>query len=231
MLPSEAARFGLSEEYWERLSEKDREMYRLFRPLRRAAYSVQHRILDIETTLGWLDEQAQNNGGQLELMPDFQRGHVWDRPRQVAFMQAAIRGTAPLEIRFNCPSWGGDVEETVVQGLNASGIQCIDGLQRLTALRDFVAGRFKVFNGYSLQDLEGTPFSFRRTGMAWTLEMFTIATRADLLQFYLDLNTGGVVHAPEEICRVTGLLDNAKEKPGRFRPRGAERVASWSPVQ
>ena len=129
----------------------------------------------------------------------------------------AMRGTAPLEIRFNCPSWGGDVEETVVQGLKASGIQCIDGLQRLTALRDFVAGRFKVFNGYTLQDLEGTSFSFRRTGMAWTLEMFTIATRADLLQFYLDLNTGGVVHASEEIRRVTGLLDNARKEAAGFQ--------------
>lgn len=105
----------------------------------------------------------------------------------------------------------------MVQGLKASGIQCIDGLQRLTALRDFVAGRFKVFNGYTLQDLEGTSFSFRRTGMAWTLEMFTIATRADLLQFYLDLNTGGVVHASEEIRRVTGLLDNARKEAAGFQ--------------
>lgn len=47
-------------------------------------------------------------------------------------------------------------------------------------------------------------------GTNWTMEVFNIASRADLLQFYLDLNSGGVVHTPEELSRVGGLLDEAR---------------------
>ncbi len=47
-------------------------------------------------------------------------------------------------------------------------------------------------------------------GAMWTMEMFNIASRADLLQFYLDLNSGGVVHTDDELARVGQLLAEAK---------------------
>ena len=52
--------------------------------------------------------------------------------------------------------------------------------------------------------------SFNRMGAMWTMEMFNIASRADLLQFYLDLNSGGVVHTDDELARVGQLLAEAK---------------------
>ena len=47
-------------------------------------------------------------------------------------------------------------------------------------------------------------------GAMWTMEMFNIASRADLLQFYLDLNSGGVLHTDDELARVGQLLAEAK---------------------
>ena len=207
---SPATRFGLSDEYWDRLSEKDRALYQEFRPLRRSIYAVQNKILHIERTLDQLARDASSQGGELELNPDFQRGHVWTQAKQAAFMEAVIRGTAPLTIRFNCPAWNGSLENGLVEGLNPHSVLCVDGLQRLTAMRDFVAGKFKVFGRYSMEDLEDTSFSFNRMGAMWTMEMFNIASRADLLQFYLDLNSGGVVHTDDELARVGQLLAEAK---------------------
>lgn len=223
---SDAARFGLSDEYWNSLSEKSRALYREFRPLRRSIYAVQNKILHIERTLENLARDAGSQGGELELNPDFQRGHVWTQAKQSAFMEAVIRGTAPMTIRFNCPAWNGSLEKGMVEGLNPHSVLCVDGLQRLTAMRDFVAGKFKVFDRYSVEDLEDTSFSFNRMGAMWTMEMFNIASRADLLQFYLDLNSGGVVHTADELARVGQLLVEAKgsaastTKPSRRQGKG-----------
>lgn len=210
----EALKYGVSGEYWGRLSERDRDMYREIRPLRKSSYTVNNRIANIERTLADLAQDAQSSGGELELNPDFQRGHVWSQDKQIAFIEAVMRGTAPMVIRFNCPSW---VEKPLdmVEGLNPASIQCVDGLQRLTAMREFVAGKFPIFEKYFMKDLEGSPFSLSRMDRTWVMEMFNIPTRKDLLQFYLDLNSGGVVHAPEELERVRGLLEESQAAPAK----------------
>ena len=83
---SDAARFGLS--------EKDRALYREFRPLRRSIYAVQNKILRIERTLENLARAAGSQVGELELNPDFQRGHVWTQAKQSA-LKEAWRPTTP----------------------------------------------------------------------------------------------------------------------------------------
>ncbi len=203
-----AAHFGLSERYWEQLSEKDRALYGEFRPLRKAAYMVQVPINRVEAALADLDDDARRQGGQLELIPDFQRGHVWTQDKQIAFMESVVRGVAPLVIRFNCPGWQGDASAALTD-MNPHSVVCIDGLQRLTAMREFMAGKFKIFDKYSVDDLDNTPFSFRRMGMMWSQEVFNFQKRSDLLQFYLDLNSGGVVHSDAELERVRGLHQEA----------------------
>ena len=203
----DAARHGLSDEYWNGLTEEGRAMYDIVRPLRKSVYAVQQPILMIERTLRQLDEDARGQGGSLQLNPDFQRGHVWDQPRQIAFLESVIRGVAPMNIRFNCANWDMKMVDKDCD-MNPDDIVCVDGLQRLTALRDFVAGKFKVFDRYTIKDLENTPFSFKRMQANWTMEIFDIKSRKDLLNFYLDINRGGVVHTEEELARVEALRDN-----------------------
>lgn len=215
---SAAERFGVSDDYWNRLSERDRALYEEIRPLRKSAYVVHHRINNIENTLREMDTDARSQRGKLELIPDFQRGHVWSQEKQIAFMETVARGMAPLVIRFNCPGWQGDAKAEGTD-MNPHSVQCIDGLQRLTAMREFVAGNFKIFGKYSIEDLDETPFSFRRLGMTWTLEMFNIQRRADLLQFYLDLNSGGVVHSDAELDRVRSLRQEALAQPTEAKPK------------
>lgn len=205
----EHAAFGLNMEYWDRMGEKEHQLYRDIRPLRSSAYAVHNPISSTERTLAALADDAASAGGVLDLCPDFQRGHVWSQEKQIGFMESVLRGVAPMVIRFNCPAWD-RLTKVECDGLNPHDILCVDGLQRLTAMRDFMAGKFKVFGKYEVSDLDGTPFAMNNTQFMWVLEMFTISSRADLLQFYLDLNRGGVVHSPEELGRVDGLLAQAR---------------------
>lgn len=68
----------------------------------------------------------------LELNPDFQRGNVWSEEQQIAYVEFFLRGgkTARV-IYFNCPSFNKVVSN------NNSPMVCVDGLQRLTAMRKF----------------------------------------------------------------------------------------------
>ena len=130
----------------------------------------------------------------LELNPDFQRGHVWDEPRQIAYVEYVLRGgLGSSEFRLNHPGWMKSWKGSFV---------LVDGLQRITALRRFLAGEIPAFGGYigEYEDPE-------------QLNMFTVAfrvndlrTRADVLRWYLEINTGGVVHTAEEIERVEEML-------------------------
>lgn len=85
--------------------------------------------------------------------------------------------------------------------------ECIDGLQRLTAVRKFLAGEFTVFGGLTAADLKGTPFDVSRFRFQFCVYEFV--SRSELLQFYLDLNTGGTVHSESELARVRQLLDDS----------------------
>lgn len=216
--PPRADDFGLSEEYWQRISARDRALYARIRPLRKAKYEASYHLGRIEEQLADLEEQARTMGASFELVPDFQRGHVWTREQQVAYMENLIRGHAPATILFNCPEAGspkGDIAPYTME--------CVDGLQRLTAMRAFMAGEIAVFGGLKAQDLKGTSFDPKR--IVWTLACLDFSRRADLLQYYLDINAGGTVHSAEELNRVAALRDQAQaspEKPRAARKAGAK---------
>ena len=223
-MATESTHYGLREDHWNSMSEKERELYRLVRPLRRATYRVDVPMGVVEDTLATFERDAKARKGNLELNPDFQRGHVWTQDKQVAYIENLFRGVAPRNIRFNCAGW--QQSEAEPGDLNPGDIVCVDGLQRLTAVRDFLDGKITIFDGKTREDLAGTGFDVSRLGSGWSLsmEMFQITNRADLLQFYLDINRGGVVHSDDELSRVQDLLEKAKlpelttpkkAKPGR----------------
>lgn len=201
---------GLSDEYWARLSPRDRELYCLVRPMPKSSYEVD---VPLDSLPRWLAEQAldcADAGGTLELCPDFQRGHVWSDAQRVAFVEAFLSNRAEAKIRFNAPGY---TDRGAKGDLVASTMQCIDGLQRLTALVDFVEGNSAVFGGLKASDLSGTAFSVKRYSVKVAVHEF--ANRAELLRFYLDINSGGTVHAEAELERVKGLLKSAENLPSR----------------
>lgn len=176
----------------------------IIRPLNTAKYEVEHDWRYIAKAL----KGYEADYGGLDLNPDFQRGHVWTSDQKRHFIENALRGVVAsggFVVQFNCPNWDNDN----YQGELPHGFQCIDGLQRITAIQDFINGEVRPF-GLSVEDLDGSSFSMRRSRFRLRIAVHDFQTKADLLKHYLDLNTGGTPHSAEEIDRVRGLLAKAQ---------------------
>lgn len=137
----------------------------------------------------------------LELNPDFQRGHVWTEKQQIAWLEFFFKGGKTSRvIYFNspefrkCSSEDRDLPPTIL---------CVDGLQRLTALRRFINNEIPIFGCY-LDDFEDKTVEMRKEYIEFNVN--SLQTRREVLQWYLDMNTGGTVHSDEEIRRVKALL-------------------------
>lgn len=136
-----------------------------------------------------------------DLNPDFQRGHVWTPDKQVAFVEFMLRGgTSARNIYFNCPGYQMGSHKNYV---------LVDGKQRLTAAVDFLHDKVSVFGGFVCSEFTDR---MPMTGPSFRWHVNDLATRAEVLQWYLDLNTGGVVHTSDEIEKVKRLLAEEKKR-------------------
>jgi hypothetical protein len=138
-----------------------------------------------------INHHLENN---LILEPDFQRGHVWDEPKQIAFVEYLLRrGRSGLIIYFNCPHYAmGERKDFVL----------VDGLQRITACLNFLNNKIKVFGNYYLEYEDKIS-----SDICLYFNVNELKTRKEVLRWYLELNTGGVLHTDEELNRVRILLD------------------------
>lgn len=135
----------------------------------------------------------------VDLDPDFQRGHVWDESKQRAYVEFVLRGgRSSRVIYFNAPGWNG-------RGPSGT-MQLVDGKQRLEAVRQFISNALPIFGGSMFSDFTDR---IRLVNHDFIFCVNDLATRREVLQWYLDLNTGGVVHTSKEIKKVKALL--AKE--------------------
>lgn len=178
----------------------------IINPLNTAEYEVDYGFRDVSQYL----TKMGNDWGGFDLCPDFQRGHVWTPMQQQRFVESVLRGTVSSSgflLQFNCPNW----ENDDYSGEMPLGFQCIDGLQRYTAVQAFVNGDIKPF-GLSPEDLSYSSFSINHYRFRIAVHCFQ--DRATLLSHYLDLNEGGTPHSQEELTRVRKLREvalNAKE--------------------
>lgn len=182
------------------LFANNKRLEAIIKPLRKSTYSCD---VDWRGIVRALDAWDKDYGG-LDLCPDFQRGHVWTEAQQLHYVENALRGVVPQSafiIQLNCPNW----DDENYKGDLPNGMQCIDGLQRLTAIQRLMLGQIEPF-GLSLEDLNHSSYSLKGSTYRFRIEMFSFQTRADLLKHYLDLNSGGTPHTAEEIERVKNLL-------------------------
>jgi len=178
----------------------------IIRPVSASKYETDILFSHIEAAL----KGYEADWGMLDMSPDFQRGHVWSEHQQHHFIENVLRGvvsTSGLVIQFNCPNWDHDA----YVGELPRGLQCIDGLQRITAVRKFTAGDMRPF-GLSVSDLEDSSFSIKRSIFRLRFAIHTFRTRAQLLRHYLDINTGGTPHSDSEIERVQKMMVGLKPK-------------------
>ncbi len=133
----------------------------------------------------------------LNMNPDFQRDYVWTEEQKTKYVEYVLKNpTSGLEIYFNHPNWMGSFEGEMV---------LVDGKQRLSAILDFFNNKIKVFGNY-LKEFEG-PVPF----ISLCFNVAKLQTRKEVLQWYLDFNTGGTYHTSEEIQKVKDLIKEEKE--------------------
>lgn len=166
-------------------------------------YSIDVPLSYLERTLA--DYREVYN---LELNPDFQRGNVWTVVQQVRWLEFFFKGGNSANIiRFNCPEFQGmgQYRELLVGEIRESHMVCVDGLQRLTAMLAFLNNKVKIFGIYfkDFEDKPGLNYSLR-------FNINGLQTRREVLQWYLDINSGGTVHTQKELERVRKLIAELK---------------------
>jgi hypothetical protein len=156
----------------------------------KAKYAIDVILSDTERIITrWEEEYG------LELCPEFQRGHVWTEQQRERYLEFLLRGGQSGPILFNHPGWMTSFKGSLV---------LVDGLQRLTAVLKFLRNETQAF-GYLLNEYgDGIPID-----VTLRFEVNNLRTHGEVLQWYVDLNSGGTVHTPEEIERVRHMIREA----------------------
>lgn len=135
----------------------------------------------------------------LELTPDFQRGHVWTTEQRIAYLEAKARrsiGHGVDLIRFSTRNWMRSSADP------DTPLLLVDGLQRITTARMFLADELPMFGRFYSQ-IQGP------MRLYWSFRFIINEglSHEDAIRWYLELNAGGTPHDPAEIARVRTLLE------------------------
>lgn len=133
----------------------------------------------------------------LDLNPEFQRLHVWTDAQKTAYVEYILQGgTSGREIYFNCNGWQSHYKGPFV---------LVDGKQRIDAVLQFLNDNIKAF-GLKCSQFEGRlPYT-----ASFNFNVNDLPTMKEVIQWYLEMNTGGTPHTKEEIAKAQALLENCK---------------------
>ena len=168
-----------------------------------------HRSTDVD----WRDLEAhlaREAEVGLDINPDYQRGHVWTPAQQVAYVEhILLGGETAREVMTVCVGRGTDDYVTARDGsISLRRYSLLDGLQRVTAVRAFVADAFPVLTsvdpaGFRWSQLDR---SIQRRDLSFSWRSLAVPTEADVIRLYLRLNSGGTPHSAAELDRVRAML-------------------------
>jgi len=147
----------------------------------------------------WINKCKEKDG--LQLNPKFQRGHVWNKDQQSAFIEFLLRGgKSGRTIYFNCPYW---MSVSTADGYN--DFVCVDGLQRTNAILAFMNNKVKAF-GLFYNQFEGKlPID-----IDVLINVNNLKTEKEVLTWYVEMNDGGTPHTKEEIEKVKKMIADCK---------------------
>lgn len=146
-----------------------------------------------------LEHWSEPGSAVINLDPEFQRCHVWTVEQQSRYIEYILSGgMSGRELYFNCAGWMKDFRGPFV---------IVDGKQRLQAVRQFLQNEVPIFNGLLYKNFTGRLPSSANFVMC----INDLNTDAEVLKWYLEMNTGGTPHTKEEIAKAKKLLQHAIE--------------------
>ena len=134
-----------------------------------------------------------------DLSPDYQRDHVWTIEQKSKYIEWILKGgMTGKDIYFNCPGW---------MSTYKGPLELVDGKQRVSAVLEFLDNKVKAF-GYYLNEItyQGN-INRLPTECYFDIYISNLSSRKEILQWYIDMNSGGTVHTSEEIARVNKMLE------------------------
>lgn len=139
------------------------------------------------------------DGGKLELDPPYQRGYVWTLEQKIAYIEFRLKGgMSGGDIFWNAPGWNDATSDTV---------ELVDGKQRLNAVLEFLDGKFPAF-GLMIHEFKGDLDMVR---YRFKFHINDLKDPADVLQWYIDMNTGGSIHTEDDLAPAYKLLAEVKK--------------------
>ena len=144
----------------------------------------------------WIEEHKYLN---LNLDPDYQRDYVWTQKQKEQYIEWILReGQSGKIIYWNCPGWMRDFR---------GPMEIVDGKQRLNAVLEFLDNKVKAYGCYFDEYEVGLPMHAE-----FIFSIGNFKSRKEILQWYVDMNTGGTAHTENEITKVMSLIDDCKKE-------------------
>lgn len=145
------------------------------------------------------DNEEERDLIKCDFDPDFQRGHVWTKDQQRAWLVHFLRGGRNgRRLFFNMPGWQGDYTGT---------LELIDGKQRVEAIRAFLNDEVPVWGHFYSEIVTESADRYLLSRNTIRINVNTLKTRREVLKWYLQMNDGGTPHTAEELHKVRELLD------------------------
>lgn len=145
--------------------------------------------------LDHIERWENKKTAQLEINPDFQRGHVWSEAQQIAYVEYKLaNGPGADIIYFNCKGWMTSFEGPFV---------CVDGLQRLTAVKLFLENKIQAYGCLCSEFEDG----HKLRGISFLFNVNNLKTRKEVLTWYLEMNHRGTPHTEEDLNKVRKLVN------------------------
>lgn len=170
-----------------RNSSFNRNSYNVTIPFHRFISSIElHSNYDKSTEYKTEDSSTHTKPEDFikHITPEFQRSNdKWSKDMKVKFVENVLNGADTVLKLFT-------LEENKDSKL-------IDGLQRTTAICDFINGDIKPF-GYSYSDLKD---SLRKFNTHISTEIYTFDNWEEVGKFYIDMNEN-ITHSKEDIQKA-----------------------------
>jgi len=136
----------------------------------------------------------------LDLNPDFQRNYVWSEKQKTEYIEWMLRGgRSGRDVYFNHPGWMNDFKGEFI---------VVDGKQRISAILDFLSDKVKAYGSYFHEYEDRISI----TDASLSINIANLKSRKEILNWYIQLNTGGTYHSDEEIEKVKQLMEQEERR-------------------
>ena len=138
--------------------------------------------------------------------PVFQRENTkWSRDMQIRFVENVLAGCPTNILVYSAES-----ESEVLDNC-----YLLDGLQRITAINDFIQGRFKIYSDFSYQEI---PRRICLSNSRITVKFYHFKDHYEACQFYIDMNKH-ITHSEQDLEVAYTFMKN------QDKLRGQEMIA------